>query len=953
MIRKFLISALCMMFAFSGVSVVHAEEPTDDSVEEVTPVEEESKEEVTEEETETTPEETPEEDISAEEPEASHTPGVASGTQKAFVIGDDWGAAVSKTIMELDVEIDPESVSAEKFNVAETKPVPDFSNYPDIVVNVETSDRTIIDAYTSDATGNEVTTASHYVTVEMYVSPDEGSAFYYTGLNNWCDPYELAVTLVDEATLTTTGSETIATLDVAESIDLAGEGKICPQIDGVVFYGVYGDTDTSYYYTAEDGTVVQVPYAYYEPAEDGHKNAIVVWNHGAGEGGTDPQIDVLANEVTALFGEEFQSIMDGAYVITPQVPKGSPRDANRANAIASLVRELAAENPDIDLDRVYVGGCSAGGGMTMTSLFTTPELYAAAFPICPASFSERVTDEQIEAIVDIPIWFIHALNDTTVKPERTTEPLVERLTAAGAEVHTSLFDDVHDTTGRFTDENGDPYQYAGHWSWIYFDNNECFDEEGTNCWEWLSEQVKVHNVRGTQKAYVIGDDWGPAVTKTIINLKKTISAESISADKFEVIETKLMTNFGQNPDIAFGEAYVGSTPRTITAAYPSDDRGNPVDGDSHYITIEMYVSPNEGSPFIYSLATGFNSWCDPYELHISLKDGATLVAPYEEIDTLNIEASIDVAGDGKICPQGEVFAIGEYTAKDGVTYSYAEYIPDEDDQKNALVIWLHGAGEGGHDPQIDYLGNEVTAFVGEEFQSLFEGAYVLCPQAPTMWMDDGTGAYQNGETGSCYAEGLFDLIDTYVKNHPDIDPDRVIIGGCSNGGYMTMEMILKHPNYFAAAFPICEAYEDQYITDEEIEAIKDMAIWFTYARTDGVVDYTICTEATVARLRAAGAKNIHVSVFDNVIDTTGRFTDENGDPYEYNGHWSWIYFDNDECYDGSIRAWAWLAEQKRVDKPTNTTTGDEAYIMPFAMMTMLSLAGFVALSYKKKHDIAE
>ena len=49
---------------------------------------------------------------------------------------------------------------------------------------------------------------------------------------------------------------------------------------------------------------------------------------------------------------------------------------------------------------------------------------------------------------------------------------------------------------------------------------------------------------------------------------------------------------------------------------------------------------------------------------------------------------------------------------------------------------------------------------------------------------------------------------------------------------MTMEMILKHPDYFAIAFPICEVYEDSVITDEQIESIKAFPIWFTYAKND-------------------------------------------------------------------------------------------------------------------------
>ena len=208
---------------------------------------------------------------------------------------------------------------------------------------------------------------------------------------------------------------------------------------------------------------------------------------------------------------------------------------------------------------------------------------------------------------------------------------------------------------------------------------------------------------GTQKAYIVGDDWGPAVTKTVINLNKTIASESVTKDKFIVSEEKNTTvNWGT------GEIGIVTNPRTVTAAYTSDANGNKTTSASNYVTVEMYVSPSEGSPFIYSLLTGFNSWCNPYKLHVSLASGETLVAGSETIATLDVTPEIDVAGDGKICPQGEVVTMKSYTAKDGTTYSYADYAPAKDDKKNALVIWLHGAGEGGSDPYIDILGNEVN-----------------------------------------------------------------------------------------------------------------------------------------------------------------------------------------------------------------------------------------------------
>ncbi|MGN1182516.1 MAG: prolyl oligopeptidase family serine peptidase, partial [Faecalibacillus sp.] len=503
------------------------------------------------------------------------------------------------------------------------------------------------------------------------------------------------------------------------------------------------------------------------------------------------------------------------------------------------------------------------------------------------------------------------------------------------------------------------------WSWTYFDNNECYDENGVNLWQWMSRQSREDTVvaTGTQKAYVVGEDWGPAVSKTVIKLDKAIDADSVVAENLRVVEEKNATNWGENPDVAFGKEYIKSADRKVTKAYTSDENGNETTKASKYLTIEMYISPNDGSPFIYSLATGFNSWCNPYRLHVSLAKGAQLTSGDEIVSELDVTADIDVAGDGKICPQLDKINVYEksFKASDGTVYSYADYAPAKDDKKNALVIWLHGAGEGKYDPSIDILGNEVTAYVTEEFQKEFGNAYVLVPQCPTMWMDDGTGAYQHGDKGSCYKDSLMELIKDYVSSNDDIDNNRIVIGGCSNGGYMTMEMILANPDYFAAAFPICEAFEDQYITDEQIESIKDMGIWFTYAKTDTTVDFTKCTEPTVKRLLAAGAKNIHVSAFDDVHDTTGRFTNVDGTPYTYNGHWSWIYFDNNECYDeNGVNAWEWLGKQVKAsaeisepgkdnqNKPsTSVKTGDDTVYAGYALLLMAAAAGYTVLKRKE------
>jgi predicted peptidase len=127
---------------------------------------------------------------------------------------------------------------------------------------------------------------------------------------------------------------------------------------------------------------------------------------------------------------------------------------------------------------------------------------------------------------------------------------------------------------------------------------------------------------------------------------------------------------------------------------------------------------------------------------------------------------------------------------------------------------------------------------------------------------------------------------------------------------MTMDMILNYPDYFAAAYPICEAYKDASITDAQLQAIKNVPIWFVYAKNDTTVDPTTNAQPTISRLKAMGA-NVHASVFDDVHDTTGLYKGEDGLAYQYNGHWSWLYFFNDECASGQTPLWTWMAAQSK------------------------------------------
>lgn len=78
----------------------------------------------------------------------------------------------------------------------------------------------------------------------------------------------------------------------------------------------------------------------------------------------------------------------------------------------------------------------------------------------------------------------------------------------------------------------------------------------------------------------------------------------------------------------------------------------------------------------------------------------------------------------------------------------------------------------------------------------------------------------------------------------------------------------------------------------------------------------------VRRLKAAGAENVHISLFEHIVDQSGLFKDSEGRPYEYSGHFSWVYAYNDFCmYDLNgtrvlhegrpVTLWRWLGLQRK------------------------------------------
>ena len=398
---------------------------------------------------------------------------------------------------------------------------------------------------------------------------------------------------------------------------------------------------------------------------------------------------------------------------------------------------------------------------------------------------------------------------------------------------------------------------------------------------------------------VRGFEWGPGVNKVILELDQAVD--------------------GVFPEGA--KVTTSHYERTVLDAYLSDSMGYAVKGASQYIAFDLETSFDcTGSPFEVDMDTELNNWADDYYVNLSVS-----------VVRDNIRFPITLYADcieNRICPELSRFTepasfSGEYENPlthelETLTLTYAAYEPSNlaSWEQNPLIIWLHGLGEGGTDIEKTILGNEASALTESEIQGHFisgeqTGAYVLIVQTPTYWLDSGDNTYGKGDMPSRYMEILMDTIQAYVAQNPDVDPDRIYIGGASNGGFMTLEMCIHYPDYFAAAFPCCPAYAYYvyakdlagnyrtiflkeyirtrlvYFSEEKAELLTQTPIWFLQAIDDTIVpafDYTLPVYRAILQ---AGADNAWCSLYFGTRGTESADT-------QYMAHWVWVYLLNDQ-----------------------------------------------------------
>ena len=165
------------------------------------------------------------------------------------------------------------------------------------------------------------------------------------------------------------------------------------------------------------------------------------------------------------------------------------------------------------------------------------------------------------------------------------------------------------------------------------------------------------------------------------------------------------------------------------------------------------------------------------------------------------------------------------------------YILEEPDRIKAdelypLVVCLHGAG--GRGSENSGKGSQAYNILKRRQYKKEYPSYLLVPQCPKgqQWVDtpwrDGNYDIDKVEI-SDELEFVLKLIDSVIDDYP-IDKSRIYITGQSMGGFGTWDLIIRKPELFACAIPVCGGGDPS-----KADLIKHIPIWIFHGSKDNIV----------------------------------------------------------------------------------------------------------------------
>lgn len=360
------------------------------------------------------------------------------------------GERVSEVVLEYDSEIDGSNLTPDSYVV-------------EVNVGDKTVERTIKRVYAS-ATPDLFfsTNRGRFVIIELDPQEAMAKTFVFSAETFLSARPELTYTVTQKVAITTLEGKTIApfTLQNTDEKHLVAD-------------------DFQAFVYQNEKLKVEVPYRFFTPrnTDPNKKYPLVMFLHGAGERGRDNLIQLLANKGAVVWAQPGHQALHPSFVLAPQCPPesswtgvlsgGEPFEPNlELLSLPHLIEDLISKY-NIDKNRIYVTGLSMGGFGTWAIIMESPQLFAAALPICGGGEVKKV-----DKIKHIPIWVFHAEDDPLV-PVAFSRGLVRSLVDIGGKVKYTEFLKGH------LESQG----WSAHSSWI-----PAYEDE--NVINWLFEKTK-------------------------------------------------------------------------------------------------------------------------------------------------------------------------------------------------------------------------------------------------------------------------------------------------------------------------------------------------------------------------------------------------------------------------------------------------------------------------------
>lgn len=195
---------------------------------------------------------------------------------------------------------------------------------------------------------------------------------------------------------------------------------------------------------------------------------------------------------------------------------------------------------------------------------------------------------------------------------------------------------------------------------------------------------------------------------------------------------------------------------------------------------------------------------------------------------------------------------------------YRLYIPSNYSAEKEYPIYvnLHGAGIRGNDNKRPL--SFVKALFKNEAYAMDE-FIVLVPQCPEneKWVDItwADGSYDmNKVPESNEFEALVALIRSLMKDY-SVDEDRIYAAGFSMGGYGTWNLLMNHPDLFAAGVPMCGAASPAHAAN-----LLNTPVWAIHGAKDPTVPVSGSREMVEAIQSLGGTKVKYTELPDHEHD---------------------------------------------------------------------------------------